>query len=305
MAVTAKVRRVTLEDLDISLGKYTRLHRLLYDFGPGNGTMMLLPLDHGLEHGPVDFFENPAALDTDYVVRLAHEGGFSGVVFQIGLAAKYLRRFAGSLPLVVKLNGKTNVPPDDEPLSPLNASVEDAVRLGTDAVGYTLYVGSPRQDEDFGQLRQVRQDCERFGMPLIVWAYPRGKYIQAKGGRDSFYAIDYAARVVCELGAEVVKVNVPRFNPETDKLQPKPYSTMSVTPEEALAKVVQSAGRTLVLVSGSEKVSDEEAIAKARLAVEAGATGFIFGRNLFQRPWEQGLALAQRMRAMLQEAGGH
>lgn len=299
---TATNRRVTLDDLELSPGKYVRLQRLLYGYGPGNGTMMLLPVDHGIEHGPVDFFDNPDALDPDYIWRLAVEGGFSGVALQYGNAQKYMRPYAGRMPLVVKLNGKTNIPPDDDPLNPLNATVEDAVRLGADAIGYTLYMGSSRQDEDFAQWRQVRQDADRFGMPTIMWAYPRGQHMEAKGGRDSFYAIDYGARVASELGADVVKINVPKIDPDKDKLSPAPYNTMQITPDEALAKAVQSAGKTLVLISGSSRASDEEALEKARLGVQAGATGFIFGRNCFQRPWDEGLALAQRMRDMLRSA---
>ena len=236
MASVMKNRRITLDDLELSPGKHVRLQRLLYGYGPGNGTMMLLPVDHGMEHGPVDFFDNPAALDPDYIWRLALEGGFSGVALQYGTALKYMRPYAGRMPLVLKLNGKTNIPPDDDPLNPLNATVEDAVRLGADAIGYTLYMGSSRQDEDFAQWRQVRQDADRFGMPTIMWAYPRGRHMEAKGGRDSFYAIDYAARVACELGADVVKINVPKIDPEKDKLSPTPYNTMKVTPDEALAK---------------------------------------------------------------------
>ena len=92
----------------------------------------------------------------------------------------------------------------------MNATVEEAVRLGADAVGYTLYVGSPAQERDFAQYLRVREDAERFGMPLIVWSYPRGAAIDAKGGRDSFYAVDYAARTASELGADMVKVNFPQ-----------------------------------------------------------------------------------------------
>jgi DhnA family fructose-bisphosphate aldolase class Ia len=120
-----------------------------------------------------------------------------------------LQYYAGRVPLVLKLNGKTEIPSDDEALSPLNASVEDAVRLGADAVGYTLYVGSPAQERDFDQLSRVRQDATRFGMPLIVWSYPRGKFVNAKGGQLTSWAIEYAARTAQELGADVVKVNLP------------------------------------------------------------------------------------------------
>ena len=92
---------------------------------------------------PRDFFANPAASDPRYIVRLAVEGGFNGIAIQIGLAEKFYWDFAGEVPLILKLNGKTDIPPDAEALSPVHASVEEAVRLGADAVGYTLYVGTP------------------------------------------------------------------------------------------------------------------------------------------------------------------
>ena len=76
-------------------------------------------------------------------------------------------------------------------------------------MGYTLYVGTAAQERDFAQYLRVREDAERFGMPLIVWSYPRGAAIDAKGGRDSFCAVDYAARTASELGADLVKVNFP------------------------------------------------------------------------------------------------
>ncbi|MDQ2940222.1 MAG: fructose-bisphosphate aldolase, partial [Actinomycetota bacterium] len=152
-------------------GKRARLRRLLFTFGPGEGTLMLLPIDQGIEHGPRDFFPNPASKDPEYQFRLAAEAGYSAIACQIGLATKYYPDYAGQVPLILKVNGKTDVPPSDEALSTTNASVEDAVRLGADAVGYTLYVGSPRQDEDLHQLKGVREDCDRYGMPLVIWAY--------------------------------------------------------------------------------------------------------------------------------------
>ena len=203
-------------------GKRTRLRRLLFEFGPGHGTLLFLPIDQGIEHGPRDFFPNPASKDPEYQFRLAAEAGYSAIACEIGLATKYYPDYAGQVPLILKLNGKTDVPPSDEALSPCNASVEDAVRLGADAVGYTLYVGSPRQDEDLIQLGEVRRDCDRFGMPLIIWAYPRGSEIEKKGGRDSFYAIDYGARMAMEMGADVVKLNMPKIDPEKDKDAPRP-----------------------------------------------------------------------------------
>ncbi len=297
----AKVKRPTLDDLDLSLGKRTRLHRLLYEHGPGNGTMLLLPIDHGVEHGPVDFFANPDSIDPDYQLRLAKEGGYSGIVFHIGLAEKYMRDYAGEVPLVLKLNGKTNIPSDARAFSALDATVEDAVRLGADAVGYTLYVGSPRQDEDFIQLMRVRADCERYGMPLIVWSYPRGEAIEKKGGRDSLYAVDYAARLADELGADVVKLNVPKFEDPRNEDSPKPYNTLykEMDYAKAVRKVIVSAGKTLVLFSGGSKISDEDLLEKARICMEQGATGLIFGRNMWQRPMEEALELTAKIKEIM------
>jgi class I fructose-bisphosphate aldolase len=292
-----KVSRPSLDDLGLSPGKRARLHRMLYEYGPANGTLLLLPIDQGLEHGPVDFFDNPDSIDPDFQYDLALDGNYSGIALHYGLASKYFAKYAGKIPLILKINGKTNIPSDDDPFSPLTATVEDAVRLGADAVGYTLYVGSPSQGEDIAQLTDVRDECDRYGMPLIVWAYPRGAAIKAKGGQDSLYAVDYAARVACELGADVVKINVPKVEPN-DK-QPKPYGTMTISEEEALRKVVKSAGRTLVLISGGSKVSDDDLVHKARLAMDAGVTGLIFGRNMWQRKHDGALAITSRIHEML------
>jgi len=284
------------------MGKRTRLHRMMYDFGPGNGKLLILPIDQGLEHGPIDMFANPESIDPDFQFRLAVEGGFSAIALHIGLAEKYAGKYAGKIPIVLKLNGKTNIPSDDEALSPLTASVEDAVRIGADAVGYTLYVGSPNQVADFTQLRQVRQDANRFGIPLIVWSYPRGRAIELKGGRDSLYAVDYAARVANELGADVVKLNVPDTDSSKKEDQPSPYDSMELDYGERVSKVVESAGKTMAIFSGGSKISDEDVLKKAKTCMENGATGLIFGRNIWQRDWEDALEMTSKIKRLMKNA---
>ena len=297
-----KVKRPKLDELDISIGKKTRLYRLLHEHGPANGTLMVLPIDQGIEHGPLNFFTNPPSEDPDFQYKLALEGGFSAIALHIGLAEKYSRKYVGKVPLILKINGKTNIPSDDNAFSPLTASVEDAVRLGADAVGYTLYVGSPCQDRDIKQLNDVRYDCEKFGMPLIVWAYPRGSAIDAKGGKDSLYAVDYAARLACEFGADIVKINVPKIDEaKMDKL-PKPYNTLKLSYEEAIAKVVHAAGRTMVLFSGGSKESDQDLLHKAKAAMDNGATGLIFGRNMWQREFSDALKIAGQIKKLMLES---
>jgi len=282
-----------------NIGKRTRLKRLLYQHGVKNGKVILLPIDQGLEHGPIDFFANPDSLDPNFQLELAKKGDFSGIVFHIGLAEKYMKEYAGDVPLVLKLNGKTAIPSDKEAFSGLTGTVEDAVRLGADAIGYTLYVGSPRQDEDFQQFMEVREEAERYGMPIIMWAYPRGEPIEQKGGRDSIYAVDYAARVACELGADIVKINYPIIDESKKNLYPGKYKEVNYTSEEAFSKVVKSAGRTMVLVSGGEKMSDDELINKVEMSMKGGATGIIFGRNMWQRKMEEALSLTKRIKEIM------
>ena len=283
----------------LSPGKRTRLRRLLFEFGPGNGTLLLLPIDQGIEHGPRDFFPNPASKDPEYQFRLAAEAGYSAIACQIGLAEKYYPDYAGQVPLLLKINGKTDIPPSDEALSPLNGSVEDAVRLGADAVGYTLYVGSPAQERDLNQLRQVRQDCDRFGMPLVVWAYPRGSAVAKKGGQNSFYAIDYAARMAMEQGADVVKLNLPKLDPDKDKDAPAPYNDMEVTQEEAVRQVVESAGRSLVVLSGGSKIDDDQLLGQTRMIMEAGGSGVIYGRNVWQRSHSEAQEILEQIKEIM------
>jgi class I fructose-bisphosphate aldolase len=281
----------------VAHGKRARLFNLLYAHGPANGTLIVLPLDQGLEHGPSDFFPNAAALDTDFQFRLALEGRFSAIALGVGLAEKYLRDYAGRVPLILKLNGKTNIPDDAEAVSPAFASVEDAVRLGADAVGYTVYVGSPRQDVEIREYGKVRQECERFGMPLVVWAYPRGRGVEAKGGKGTLFAQDYAARVAEELGADAVKLHEPA--PEAGA-SPEPYRSLREDAAARLRRVVRSAGKVMVLFSGGVKQDDDAAVLrKVRLYMECGAAGVMFGRNMWLRDFDSALALTRRVQAIM------
>lgn len=288
-------------DLDhIGPGEKRHLYELMYAHGPGNGKIMLLPIDQGLEHGPRDFFPNPPSVDFEFQLELAVEANFSGVACHIGLAEKHLKKYAGKVPLVLKINGRTSIPPDEEAFSPLDASVEDGLRLGACAIGYTLYVGSPREAEDIAQFTRIRQEARRFGLPVIMWAYPRGKYAETRGGgRDSLAMVDYAARVANELGAHLAKINlpVPPKGGAYDSSSPfKAYNELKdISEVDALRQVIRSAGRTGVLVSGGSKLSDEELLAKVRVCLEAGVDGFIFGRNIWQRKYEDALKISREI----------
>ena len=292
------VERVCVKDwlkaANVAAGKAVRIWRLFYEVGPRCGRAIFLPIDQGFEHGPVDFLPNPPSGDPEFQLRLALEGNYSGIVFEPGLARKYHHAYAGRVPLVFKVNAKTNIPSDADAFSPLTGSVEEGVAIGADAIGYTLYVGSPAQDRDIAQLAEVRRACDRFGMPLIVWSYPRGSAVKLKGTRDSLYAIDYAARVACEMGADIVKLNMPKPDEECPG-QPEGYTRLNLDEFQRMAKVIRSAGRTLVLVSGGSKLSDANVLAKARLCFEAGAAGLIFGRNMWQRAMPDALDMTAKV----------
>jgi class I fructose-bisphosphate aldolase len=208
-----------------------------------------------------------------------------------------MRDAAGRVPLILKLNGKTNIPDDAEAVSPAFASVEDAVRLGADAVGYTVYVGSPRQDVEIRELGRVRQECERFGMPLVVWAYPRGRDVEAKGGKGSLFAQDYAARVAEELGADIAKLHEPSDEPGSS---PEPYRSLREDAGARLRRVVRSAGKVMVLFSGGAKQDDDAVVLrKVKRYMDAGATGVMFGRNMWLRDLDSALALTRRVHRIL------
>src|SRR3954447_1685375 len=135
-------------------------------------------------------------------------------------------------------------------------------------------------------------------MPLVIWAYPRGEYIEKKGGQNSFYAIDYAARMAMEMGADIVKLNMPKFS-DKDKDSPAPYNEMEISQEDAIGQVVASAGRALVVLSGGSKADDETVLEHTRMILEAGGSGVIFGRNVWQREWSEALAIIERIKETL------
>lgn len=297
--VPTGVSRPTLDDLDLVPGKRVRLHRLLYQRGVQNGTLMVLPIDQGIEHGPVDFFPNPASANPEFEWELAREGGYNAIACHYNMARQYIRKYP-DVPLILKINGRSAIPSEADAFSTLTSTVQDAVYLGADAIGYTLYVGSPRQDLDIQQLTHVRDECEKYAMPLIVWSYPRGSAIDKKGSRDSLYAVDYAARLAFEFGADIVKLNVPKHT-DKDAEQPKPYNTLEWTEEEGVRRVVATAQKSLVLFSGGSKLGDQDLLAKVQLSMDSGATGLIFGRNMWQRPMDEALAVTEKVKDILRK----
>lgn len=277
----------------------------MFKAGEMKDKFLFLPIDHGIEHGPGDFLDSLWSVDPEYQLKLAKEGKYSGIAIHIGLAQKYWQKkeYRLNVPLLLKLNGKTDIPSDEGAFSSLTGTVQDAVKLGADAVGYTLYVGSPRQDEDILQFLKVRQEAEKAGLPIVMWAYPRGKFANEKGGKDSLAFVAYAARLANELGADICKINAPKAVKDgkyNEEGQFKKYNEyLELSPEEQLAWAVINAGSTGVLVSGGSKLGDEDMLNKVKLDVKANVDGLIFGRNMWQRPFKEALEITKKVKNIL------
>ena len=227
-----------------------------------NGKVMLLAYDQGFEHGPTDFDEK--SVDPNYIMNIAKEGGYTGIVLQEGVAAKYYRdqssEFREWVPLVLKLNGKTSFQ-GVEPLSLQLCTVEKAIELGAKAVGYTIYVGSEHEEQMMAEFSRIEDEAHAAGLIVIAWMYPRGKKVAGKETSKEVTA--YSARLAMELNADMVKVAY----------------TGDV---ENFSWVVKSAGKCKVLVQGGKKMEWNELSAEVTGGMQAGAAGIAIGRNVWQ-----------------------
>ena len=227
-----------------------------------DGNSLILAYDHGLEHGPSDFESNPASADPRNVFELARHDAVTALAVQKGLAETYYSEYEDDVNLLVKLNGTSSLWDPDDYFSPLNCSVEYAVEeLGADAVGYTVYAGSDYEAEMFETFRQVQEQAHSYGVPVVMWAYPRGRPIKNDMSID---IISYAARIGLELGADMVKCKYPGS-------------------EKDWRKIVEVSGRMKTVMSGGSPRSDEEFLEDVRSVISAGGNGLAVGRNIFQR----------------------
>lgn len=279
-----------------------------------SGTTLILPYDQFIEHDNRHVDPHSKAADPNYICKLAEEGGYNAIAIHYGLAKRYWTKLAGSVPLLLKINGKTSIPDQSYPLSVHTCFVEDAVRMGAMGVGYTMYYGSPRQDEDLPQLAMVREECDRYGMPLIIWAYPRGKDVEEKGGKDCSYMVESAVRMAVEMGASVIKANLPVeaksdafFDndgvPEYYKKVEKELRALSPKEQkwERAKRVVEAAQGIPILFSGGSEISDEDLFENAQACIDAGCFGFIFGRNMWKRKLDHALDITTKFQKTLDE----
>lgn len=222
------------------------------------GKALFLAYDQGLEHGPTDF--NDKNVDPSYIINIAKKCKYTGIILQKGIAKKYKKEIKDSkVPLIVKLNGKTNLV-KGEPISRQLCTVKEAVKLGATAVGYTIYLGSQHETIMMQEFEKIQRQAHKQNLPTIAWIYPRGKSIKGKSSKE---LMAYSARVGLEIGADMIKINY------------------SGNPRD-LNWAVKSAGKTKIVIAGGIKKTEKILLKQVREIMKAGAIGLAIGRNIWQ-----------------------
>jgi len=262
----------------------------------GSGKLVILPVDQGFEHGPArSFAPNPPAYDPLYHFELAIEAGCNAYAAPLGFIEAGARRFAGQIPLILKVNDADSLRGDPDPLQAVTGSVDDALRLGCCAVGFTIYPASAHETRMFEQLRAIAEEAKSRGLAVVVWSYPRGSSID-KAGETAIDVVGYAAQIAAQLGADIIKVKLPTAH--IAQAEAKAVFENEQIPIETAADRVKHivqcafAGRRIVIFSGGATVLDDDTFLDEIRAIHAGGGfGSIIGRNTFQRPREKALKL--------------
>ena len=266
----------------------------------GTGKLVILPVDQGFEHGPArSFAPNSPGYDPRYHFQLGIDAGCNAYAAPLGFIEAGAAEFAGDIPTILKLNNHDSLSPDNEnPVPSLTGTVDDAIRLGCAAIGYTIYPGSGEFKSMYEDLRDLTTEAKAKGLAVVVWSYPRGGNI-SKDGETAIDVCAYAAQIAAQLGAHVIKVKPPTDFIEQDAAR-KVYESEGIpitTLAERVAHVVQSAfgGRRIVIFSGGAKGADEKVFDEVRGIHAGGGFGSIIGRNSFQRKKDEALAFLAKV----------
>ena len=232
------------------IGKEIRIERIM---DRNTGRAVIVPMDHGFTLGQIE-----GLLDMTRVISDVSEGGANAIVLHKGIVKRGHRRKGRDIGLIVHLSGSTSLNPDPND-KVLVCTVEEAISLGADGVSIHINLGAPNESKMLEDAAVVVKECNRWGMPLLVMIYPRGKGIDP----NSPQTIGHCVRVAEELGADLIKTNYPG----------DPVS---------FAKIVKACS-VPVFIAGGEKAGDLETLEIIRDSVAAGGAGVCVGRNAFQR----------------------
>jgi class I fructose-bisphosphate aldolase len=261
----------------------------------GSGKMVILPVDQGFEHGPArSFAKNPAGYDPLYHYQLAIDAGCNAYAAPLGFLEAGARTYAGRIPTILKLNNNESLYSSPDPKPAVTGSVEDALRLGCAAIGFTIYPGSAEHNEMYMEFREIAEEAKAAGLAVVLWSYPRGSGI-SKEGETAIDVVAYAAQIAAQLGAHVIKVKPPTEHIEQDAAR-KVYEAEGIDIaklSDRIAHVIQSAfhGRRIVIFSGGAAKGTDALLEEIKGIAEGGGFGSIMGRNSFQRPKTEAIEL--------------
>ena len=301
MKVTQKVKRILDGYESDKPGTKGNLARILMEgrLG-GTGKLVILPVDQGFEHGPArSFAANPDAYDPHYHFQLAIDAGLSAYAAPLGMIEAGADTFAGAIPTILKVNSANSLARDkSSPTQAVTGSVKDALRLGCAAIGFTIYPGSDSAFEMFEEISALTEEAKANGLAVVIWSYPRGGDL-SKQGETAIDICAYAAHMAALLGAHIIKVKPPTAHLELDAAK-KVYEAKKIDVSSATARfahVVQSCfnGRRIVVFSGGEAKDLEGLYTEIRAIRDGGGNGSIIGRNTFQRPRAEALAMLDQI----------
>ena len=266
----------------------------------GTGKLVILPVDQGFEHGPArSFAKNSPAYDPHYHFKLSIDAGLSAFAAPLGMLEVGASTFAGQIPLIMKVNSSNSLSNEKSaPSQALTGSVSEAIRLGCSAVGFTIYPGSEMALDMISDIQEIAAEAKDAGLAVVVWSYPRGGNI-SKEGETAIDIVTYAAHMAALVGAHIIKVKPPTSFIEQDEAK-KVYLSENIPISllnERIKHVVQSCfnGKRLVVFSGGSSKDKESLLAEIRELYLGGASGSIIGRNSFQRPYSEALALLNQI----------
>lgn len=266
----------------------------------GTGKMVILPVDQGFEHGPArSFAPNPDAYDPLYHFSLAIESGCNAYAAPLGFIEAGAREFAGEIPLILKINNSDSLfKSSDDPISALTSGIDDALRLGCAAIGFTIYPGSSERKLMYEEIAKATSEAKKAGLAVVIWSYPRGGTI-SKEGETAIDVVAYSAHIAAQLGANIIKVKPPTSFIEQKEAK-KAFETQGIKVEkmsDRIRHVVDSSfmGKRIVIFSGGEAKGTSDLLNEVKEIAMGGAFGSIMGRNAFQRPKKESIQLLQNV----------
>jgi fructose-bisphosphate aldolase/2-amino-3,7-dideoxy-D-threo-hept-6-ulosonate synthase len=233
------------------VGKAIRLERII---DRKTRRTVIVPMDHGITVGPI-----PGLIDLTSTVDKVAEGGANAVLGHMGLPQFGHRGYGRDIGLIIHLSASTSLGHDPNH-KVLVTSVEDALRIGADAVSIHINVGAEDEAEMLKDLGKTARTCDLWGMPLIAMMYPRGPKVKSEHGMEY---VKLAARIGSELGADIVKTNY-TGSPESFK------------------EVVQGCKAPVIIAGGPKMATEKDLMQMVHEAINVGGAGVAIGRNIFQ-----------------------